>query len=60
MANLQKNSMNYAADQLGIQRMIPGFLDPTLKLGQLRKGVSFASAGSGFDDVTANTLVRIE
>lgn len=44
------------ADQLGIQRMIPGFLDPTLKLGQLRKGVSFASAGSGFDDVTANTL----
>jgi hypothetical protein len=47
-----------AADKLGIQRTIPGFLDPTLKLGQLRKGVSFASAGSGYDDITASTLVR--
>uniref|UniRef100_R7W343 GDSL esterase/lipase n=1 Tax=Aegilops tauschii TaxID=37682 RepID=R7W343_AEGTA len=46
-----------AADKLGIMRTIPGFLDPTLKLGQLRKGVSFASAGSGYDDITANTLV---
>ncbi|XP_037461322.1 GDSL esterase/lipase At5g45950-like isoform X1 [Triticum dicoccoides] len=45
-----------AADKLGIMRTIPGFLDPTLKLGQLRKGVSFASAGSGYDDITANTL----
>ncbi|KAF7092500.1 hypothetical protein CFC21_094976 [Triticum aestivum] len=44
------------ADKLGIMRTIPGFLDPTLKLGQLRKGVSFASAGSGYDDITANTL----
>ncbi|CAM0912312.1 unnamed protein product [Alopecurus aequalis] len=44
------------ADKLGIQRTIPGFLDPTLKLGQLRKGVSFASAGSGYDDITASTL----
>ncbi|KAM0920536.1 hypothetical protein ACQ4PT_007480 [Festuca glaucescens] len=44
------------ADKLGIQRTVPGFLDPTLKLGQLRKGVSFASAGSGYDDITASTL----
>uniref|UniRef100_A0ACD5XRR0 Uncharacterized protein n=1 Tax=Avena sativa TaxID=4498 RepID=A0ACD5XRR0_AVESA len=44
------------ADKLGIVRTIPGFLDPTLKLGQLRKGVSFASAGSGYDDITASTL----
>ncbi|XP_037425060.1 GDSL esterase/lipase At5g45950-like [Triticum dicoccoides] len=44
------------ADKLGIMRTIPGFLDPTLKLGQLRKGVSFASAGSGYDDITATTL----
>ncbi|XBI77553.1 hypothetical protein VPH35_070633 [Triticum aestivum] len=44
------------ADKLGIMRTIPGFLDPTLKLGQLRKGVSFASAGSGYDDSTATTL----
>ncbi|VAI00139.1 unnamed protein product [Triticum turgidum subsp. durum] len=44
------------ADKLGIMRTIPGFLDPALKLGQLRKGVSFASAGSGYDDITATTL----
>ncbi|KAL6848404.1 hypothetical protein ACP4OV_021698 [Aristida adscensionis] len=41
------------AEKLGIARSIPGFLDPKLKPGHLRTGVSFASAGSGYDDATA-------
>ncbi|PVH65485.1 hypothetical protein PAHAL_1G006300 [Panicum hallii] len=41
------------AGKLGIGRSIPGFHDPKLKPGQLMTGVSFASAGSGYDDATA-------
>ncbi|KAG2655390.1 hypothetical protein PVAP13_1KG008180 [Panicum virgatum] len=41
------------AEKLGIGGSIPGFLDPKLKPGQLVTGVSFASAGSGYDDATA-------
>ncbi|KAF0934416.1 hypothetical protein E2562_025025, partial [Oryza meyeriana var. granulata] len=41
------------AEKLGIARSIPGFRNPRLRSGQLRRGVSFASAGSGYDDATA-------
>ncbi|KAG0512304.1 hypothetical protein BDA96_10G001800 [Sorghum bicolor] len=44
------------AEKLGISRIIPGFLDPNLRLAQLRRGVSFASGGSGYDDSTANRI----
>ncbi|XP_047080812.1 GDSL esterase/lipase At5g45950-like [Lolium rigidum] len=47
------------AEKLGIGRTIPGFREPRLRPRQLRRGVSFASAGSGYDDATArisNTL----
>ncbi|XP_062229958.1 GDSL esterase/lipase At5g45950-like [Phragmites australis] len=44
------------AERLGIGRTIPGFFDPNLRLLQLRRGVSFASGGSGYDDSTANRL----
>ncbi|KAG2655395.1 hypothetical protein PVAP13_1KG008400 [Panicum virgatum] len=45
------------AEKLGIGGSIPGFLDPKLKPGQLVTGVSFASAGSGYDDATAKRSV---
>ncbi|XP_006646771.3 GDSL esterase/lipase At5g45950-like [Oryza brachyantha] len=41
------------AEKLGIARSIPGFRDARLRSGQLRRGVSFASAGSGYDETTA-------
>ncbi|XP_052182718.1 GDSL esterase/lipase At5g45950-like [Diospyros lotus] len=34
--------------------MIRGFLDPTANKADLLHGISFASAGSGYDEVTAN------
>ncbi|KAL6606436.1 hypothetical protein ACP70R_042089 [Stipagrostis hirtigluma subsp. patula] len=45
------------AERLGIGRTIPGFFDPSLRLLQLRRGVSFASGASGYDDSTANRLL---
>nr|BAK04674.1 predicted protein [Hordeum vulgare subsp. vulgare] len=47
------------AERLGVARSLPGFREPRLRPRQLRRGVSFASAGSGYDDATArisNTL----
>ncbi|XP_047318139.1 GDSL esterase/lipase At2g30220-like [Impatiens glandulifera] len=41
------------ASGLGIKELVPPFLDPKLKDSELRTGVCFASAGSGYDDRTA-------
>ncbi|KAM1004794.1 hypothetical protein ACFX2C_004950 [Malus domestica] len=45
---------DFIADALGHTKIIPAFLDPNMKLQDLPHGVSFASAGSGYDDLTAN------
>ncbi|XP_042509609.1 GDSL esterase/lipase At2g30310-like [Macadamia integrifolia] len=37
---------------LGIKELVPPFLHPSLSDEELRTGVSFASAGSGFDKLT--------
>lgn len=43
---------------MGIKESVPAYLDPTLGLEDLLTGVTFASAGSGFDPVTAEITVR--
>ncbi|XVE80961.1 hypothetical protein DITRI_Ditri15bG0023700 [Diplodiscus trichospermus] len=43
---------DFLASFLGIKDAVPPFLDPNLSDDELRTGVSFASAGSGFDDLT--------
>ncbi|XP_023006809.1 GDSL esterase/lipase At2g30310-like [Cucurbita maxima] len=40
------------ASRLGIKELVPPFLDPKLSNDDVKTGVSFASAGSGFDDLT--------
>ncbi|XP_068653951.1 GDSL esterase/lipase At2g30220-like [Aristolochia californica] len=40
------------ASALSIKKIIPPFLDPRLSDEDIRTGVCFASAGSGFDDLT--------
>ncbi|KAF6174105.1 hypothetical protein GIB67_020287 [Kingdonia uniflora] len=40
------------ASSLGIKELVPPYLDPALSNEELRTGVSFASAGSGLDDLT--------
>ncbi|GKC95532.1 GDSL esterase/lipase-like protein [Tanacetum coccineum] len=41
------------ADALGHAKIIPAYLDPNLTNAQLLNGISFASGGSGFDNLTA-------
>ncbi|KAJ6767020.1 GDSL ESTERASE/LIPASE [Salix purpurea] len=45
---------DFIAEALGYTKIIPAFLDPNLKPADLLHGVSFASAASGYDDLTAN------
>lgn len=42
---------------MGIKENVPPYLDPTLSMEELMTGVSFASAGSGFDTLTATLTV---
>ncbi|GAA0172620.1 hydrolase [Lithospermum erythrorhizon] len=41
------------AEALGIKELVPPFLDPKLPNDELKTGVCFASAGSGYDDMTS-------
>ncbi|XP_020593529.1 GDSL esterase/lipase At5g45950-like [Phalaenopsis equestris] len=49
-------SPDIIADFLGIAKFIPAYLDPDLTVKQLRRGVSFASAGAGLDILTDAAL----
>ncbi|KAL5715882.1 hypothetical protein ACHQM5_017644 [Ranunculus cassubicifolius] len=48
-----KLTTDFIASHLGIKEMIPPFLDPTLSIEELTTGVSFASALTGYDPLTA-------
>ncbi|OMO70393.1 Lipase, GDSL [Corchorus olitorius] len=50
---------DFFASFLGIKQTVPPFLDPNLSDFDLRTGVSFASAGSGYDDLTTVTTAAI-
>ncbi|XP_020080828.1 GDSL esterase/lipase At5g45950-like [Ananas comosus] len=41
------------SEKVGSTKVIPAFLDPNLKPEQLKYGVSFASAASGYDELTS-------
>ncbi|XP_028113352.1 GDSL esterase/lipase At5g45950-like [Camellia sinensis] len=45
---------DFIAEALGYTNIIKGFLDPTIKNVDVLHGVSFASAGTGYDELTAN------
>ncbi|KAK2982756.1 hypothetical protein RJ640_025172, partial [Escallonia rubra] len=47
---------DFLASVLGIKEAVPPFLQPNLSDDELRTGVSFASAGAGFDDLTSAAL----
>lgn len=46
-----------AVSELGIKEYLPAYLDPELKPQDLLTGVSFGSAGTGYDTLTATTFV---
>ncbi|KDP21039.1 hypothetical protein JCGZ_21510 [Jatropha curcas] len=43
---------DFIASYVGVKEYLPPYLDPTLSIEELMTGVSFASAGSGFDPLT--------
>ncbi|XVF25715.1 hypothetical protein REPUB_Repub13aG0237600 [Reevesia pubescens] len=45
-------STDLIASYIGIKEYLPPYLDPNLSIEELMTGVSFASAGSGFDPLT--------
>ncbi|XP_068646784.1 GDSL esterase/lipase EXL3-like [Aristolochia californica] len=45
---------DFLASALGLKELLPAYLDPQLKPQDLLTGVSFASAGTGYDERTAN------
>ncbi|KAK9089047.1 hypothetical protein Scep_028129 [Stephania cephalantha] len=45
---------DFVAEALGYSEVVPAFLDPNVKPEDLLRAVSFASAASGYDDLTAN------
>lgn len=46
-----------AASYVGVKDYVPPYLDPNLSIQDLMTGVSFASAGTGFDPVTPKISV---
>ncbi|GLJ37441.1 hypothetical protein SUGI_0760740 [Cryptomeria japonica] len=48
-----KLSMDFLVEALGIKETLPPYLDPDLTIHDLLTGVSFGSAGSGYDNLTA-------
>ncbi|KAF9672414.1 hypothetical protein SADUNF_Sadunf11G0039200 [Salix dunnii] len=50
---------DFIASYIGIKESVPPYLDPTLSIEELLTGVSFASAGSGFDPLTPKNVVDI-
>lgn len=47
-----KLTTDFIASYAGIKDVVPPYLDPNLSIQELLTGVSFASAGSGFDPLT--------
>ncbi|KAA0057018.1 GDSL esterase/lipase [Cucumis melo var. makuwa] len=51
-------STDFIASYYGVKDYVPPYLDPVLSIEDLMTGVSFASAGSGFDPLTPKVGVR--
>ncbi|KAF3512363.1 hypothetical protein F2Q69_00008012 [Brassica cretica] len=45
------------AEKLGLAKTLPAYLSPNLKPRNLLKGITFASGGTGYDPLTAETMV---
>lgn len=48
-----------SANYVGLKDYVPPYLDPNLSTEELLTGVSFASAGSGFDPLTPTISVSL-
>jgi len=49
---------DFLSEGFGLPSSVPAYLDPGYTIDQLATGVSFASGGTGLDDLTAEIAVR--
>ncbi|KAF6173219.1 hypothetical protein GIB67_026914 [Kingdonia uniflora] len=47
---------DFISERFGIKQTIPAYLDPAYSIEDFASGVTFASAGSGYDNVTSQVL----
>ncbi|CAH1444355.1 unnamed protein product [Lactuca virosa] len=47
---------DFISEAFGIRSIVPAYLDPNYNMVDFAKGVSFASAGTGYDNLTAAIL----
>ncbi|KAL3508444.1 hypothetical protein ACH5RR_027845 [Cinchona calisaya] len=47
---------DFISEAFGIKPTVPAYLDPTYNITEFTTGVSFASAGSGYDNVTSDVF----
>lgn len=50
-------SSDFTSEAYGLERTVPAYLDPSYNISDFATGVCFASAGTGYDNSTADVLV---
>lgn len=48
---------DFISEAFGLQRTVPAYLDPAYNISDFAVGVTFASAGTGYDNATSDVLV---
>ncbi|XP_052178644.1 GDSL esterase/lipase At4g26790 [Diospyros lotus] len=47
---------DFISEAFGLKPTIPAYLDPTYNISEFASGVSFASAGTGYDNLTSDVM----
>lgn len=50
---------DFISEAFGIRSIIPAYLDPHYSMVDFAKGVSFASGGTGYDNLTSAIMVSL-
>lgn len=48
---------DFISEAFGLKPLVPAYLDPDYNISDFATGVSFASAGTGYDSATSDVLV---
>ncbi|KAH7842390.1 hypothetical protein Vadar_004774 [Vaccinium darrowii] len=49
-------STDFISEAFGLRRTVPAYLDPAYRISDFAVGVTFASAGTGYDNATSDVL----
>lgn len=50
---------DFISEAFGLKPTVPAYLDPTYNISDFAVGVTFASAGTGYDNATSDVLVSL-